>query len=220
MIHGVIFDLDGTLLNTLEDLCDSTNFALNKFGYPSRTLEDVRGFVGNGVRLLIERAIPDGNKNPDVEKCLAVFKEHYKNNMYNKTKPYDGILEMLMELKLMGIQTAVVSNKFDAAVKELCKKYFGDLIQIAIGENEAEGIRKKPAPDSVFKAITDLKLRIENVIYVGDSETDVQTSKNADIHCIGCTWGFRDKSVLVEQGADYIINSPGEIPELIDKLSR
>lgn len=218
MINGVIFDLDGTLLNTLEDLCDSTNFALNKFGYPSRTLEEVRRFVGNGVKLLIERAIPQGADNPDFEECLATFKEHYKNNMYNKTSPYAGVLDMLKELRLKGIQTAVVSNKFDAAVKELCKKYFGDLIQIAIGENEAAGVRKKPAPDSVFKAITDLKLSIENVVYVGDSETDVQTSKNADIHCIGCTWGFRDKSVLIEQGADYIIESPVELPELVKKM--
>lgn len=218
MIHGVIFDLDGTLLNTLDDLCGSTNYALNKFGYPSRTLEEVRRFVGNGVRLLIERAIPQGCNNPHFDDCLNTFKEHYKSNMYNKTKPYAGILEMLKTLKLQGIQTAVVSNKFDAAVKELCKKYFGDLIQVAIGENEAEGVRKKPAPDSVFKAITDLKLSIENVIYVGDSETDVQTAKNAEIHCIGCTWGFRDKSVLVEEGADYIVNAPDEIPDLIKGL--
>lgn len=218
MIYGVIFDLDGTLLNTLEDLCDSTNYALKNFGYPTKTLEEVKTYVGNGVRLLIERAIPNGVKNPNLDECLAVFKEHYKINMYNKTAPYDGVLEMLKELRMRGIQTAVVSNKFDAAVKELCKKYFGDLIQIAIGENEADGIRKKPAPDSVFRAITDLKLSIENVIYVGDSETDVQTSKNAEIHCIGCTWGFRDKSVLIEQGADYIVSKPSEIPDLIKKF--
>ncbi len=211
MIYGVIFDLDGTLLNTLEDLCDSTNYALNKFGYPSRTLEEVRNFVGNGVRVLIERAIPNGAKNPDFEKCLAEFKKYYKSNMFNKTKPYDGVLEMLKELKLRGIQSAVVSNKFDGAVKDLCKKYFGDLIHVAIGENEAEGIRKKPAPDSVFKAITELKVSIENVIYVGDSETDVQTAKNSEIDCIGCTWGFRSKAILEREGANHIVETPSEI---------
>jgi phosphoglycolate phosphatase len=218
MIHGIIFDLDGTLLNTLDDLCDSTNYALSRFSYPVRTLDEVRNFVGNGVRLLIERAIPDGKNNPNFDECLEIFKQHYKSNMYNKTKPYSGILEMLKELKFMGIQTAVVSNKFDVAVKELCKKYFGDLVYIAIGENEAQGVRKKPAPDSVFKAMTDMKVSIENVIYVGDSETDVQTAKNAEIDCIGCTWGFRDKSILVNEGAKYIADNPAEIIDIISKI--
>lgn len=218
MICGIVFDLDGTLLNTLEDLCDSTNFALKKFGYPPRTIEEVRNFVGNGVRLLIERAIPQGKANPNLEECLNTFKEHYKQNMYNKTIPYKGIPEVLKELRLRGIQTAVVSNKFDTAVKELCHKYFGDLIQVAIGENEQAGIRKKPAPDSVFKAISELKVSIENVIYVGDSETDVQTAKNAEINCIGCCWGFRDKSVLKSEGANYIIEKPEEILNLITTL--
>ena len=122
MIQGVIFDLDGTLLNTLDDLCDSTNYALKQFGYPIRTLDEVRSFVGNGVKKLIERAIPNGCANENFEKCLAVFKEHYKQNMYNKTSPYSGVLNMLKELRTKGIKIAVVSNKFDTAVKELCKK--------------------------------------------------------------------------------------------------
>ncbi|MBR6098748.1 HAD family hydrolase [bacterium] len=218
MIYGVIFDLDGTLLNTLEDLCDSTNYALAQFGFPKRSIDEVRNFVGNGVKLLIERAIPDGSDNPEFEECLNVFKEHYKNNMYNKTKPYNGVMEMLRELKFKGIQVAVVSNKFDTAVKELCKKYFGDFIHIAIGENEAAGVRKKPAPDSVFKAITEMKVRIENVVYAGDSETDVQTAKNAEIDCIGCAWGFRDKSILLREGATHIIESPVQILDVITKL--
>ena len=215
MIHCVIFDLDGTLLNTLDDLCDSTNYALKQFGYPERTLDEVRYFVGNGVKKLIERAIPDGINNPDFEECLRVFKEHYAANMYNKTAPYNGVPEMLKELRLKGIHTAVVSNKFDAAVKELCKKYFGDLIQVAIGENEEKGVRKKPAPDSVFKAMNELKVSIEEVIYAGDSETDVQTAKNAEIDCIGCTWGFRSKDILKHEGAKYIIDSPQEILKIV-----
>lgn len=215
MIYCVIFDLDGTLLNTLDDLCDSTNYALKQFGYQERTLEEVRGFVGNGVKKLIERAIPDGMNNPEFENCLSVFKEHYAQNMYNKTAPYDGILELLKELRLKGIHTGVVSNKFDSAVKQLCKKYFGDLIQVAIGENEDAGVRKKPAPDSVFRAMEELKVSIENVIYAGDSETDVQTAKNAEIDCIGCSWGFRSKDILKHEGAKYIIDSPQEILKIV-----
>ena len=215
MIHCVIFDLDGTLLNTLDDLCDSTNYALKQFGYPERTLDEVRHFVGNGVKKLIERAIPDGINNPDFEECLRVFKEHYAANMYNKTAPYNGVPEMLKELRLKGIHTAVVSNKFDAAVKELCKKFFGDLVQVAIGENEEKGVRKKPAPDSVFKAMNELKVSIGEVIYAGDSETDVQTAKNAEIDCIGCAWGFRPKEILEQEGARYIIDAPQEILKIV-----
>ncbi len=215
MIQGVIFDLDGTLLNTLDDLCDSTNYALKQFGYPTRTLEEVRSFVGNGVKKLIERAIPNGSTNENLEKCLAIFKEHYKQNMYNKTAPYSGVLEMLKELRAKNVQIAVVSNKFDGAVKELCKKYFDDFIQVAIGENEAAGVRKKPAPDSVFKAIKELQISVDSVIYVGDSETDVQTAKNAEINCIGCTWGFRSREVLAREGATYIIGTPDEILKIV-----
>lgn len=215
MIHGVIFDLDGTLLNTLQDLCDSTNYALKQFNYPQKTLDEVRNFVGNGVRLLIERAIPDGKTNPNLEACLKIFKSHYKENMYNKTCPYVGVMELLKELRIRGIKTAVVSNKFDAAVKELCKKYFGDLVQIAIGENEEAGIRKKPAPDSVFKAIEELKLSIENVIYVGDSETDIQTAQSAEIDCISCLWGYRTRDVLLNNGAKIFISKPDELLNFI-----
>lgn len=215
MIDTVIFDLDGTLLNTLDDLKDSTNFALNKFGYPERTIEEVRRFVGNGVGKLIERAIPDGLVNPCHEKCLKIFKENYAENMYNKTAPYNGIIDMLTELQTRQIKTAVVSNKFDSAVKELCKKYFNGLIQISIGE--CETVRKKPAPDSILKAVRELNSDIKNCIYVGDSDVDVQTAKNAGIPCIGVTWGFRDKELLQKEGADYIVNFPNEIIHLIQK---
>ncbi len=215
MIHSVIFDLDGTLLNTLDDLCESTNFALAKYGFPKRSPDEVRNFVGNGVKKLMERAIPDGESNPAFTECLETFQSYYKDNMYNKTAPYPGVMEMLKELKLKGIQTAVVSNKFDAAVKELCQRYFGDLILVAIGENESEGIRKKPAPDSVFRAITELKTSIEYVIYAGDSETDVQTAKNAEIDCIGCEWGFRDREILEKAGARFIIKHPDELLKII-----
>ena len=151
---AVIFDLDGTLLYTLENLYESTNYALVQFNYPTRTIEEVRTFVGNGVSKLIERAIPEGLDNPNFEECLQIFKEHYSKTMYEKTRPYDGVVKMLTTLKQNGIICAVVSNKFDSAVKELCAHYFGDLIQAAAGE--CGDVRKKPCPDGVLKIIKQL----------------------------------------------------------------
>lgn len=207
----VIFDLDGTLLNTLDDLADSTNYALSKFGYPTRTIEEVRQFVGNGVAKLIERAIPDGKNNSNFEKCLAIFKENYAQNMYNKTAPYNGIIEMLSNLKSKGIKIAVVSNKFDLAVKELCKKYFEGFIDFATGENEALGIKKKPAPDTVISVLTEFNFAPEDAVYVGDSDVDIMTAKNSHMPCISVTWGFRDEKFLLKSGATILINAPSEI---------
>ncbi len=211
MKKTVIFDLDGTLLNTLDDLADSTNYALSKFGYPTRTIEEVRQFVGNGVAKLIERAIPEGKNNPNFEKCLAIFKENYAQNMYNKTAPYNGIIEMLSNLKSKGIKIAVVSNKFDLAVKELCKKYFEGFIDFAAGENEAQGIKKKPAPDTVISVLNEFNFAPEDAVYVGDSDVDIMTAKNSKMSCISVTWGFRDEKFLLENGATILINAPSEI---------
>lgn len=211
MKKAVIFDLDGTLLNTLDDLADSTNYALSRFGYPTRTIEEVRQFVGNGVAKLIERAIPEGKNNPNFEKCLAIFKENYAQNMYNKTAPYNGIIEMLSNLKSKGIKIAVVSNKFDLAVKELCKKYFEGVIDFAAGENEAQGIKKKPAPDTVISVLNEFNFAPEDAVYVGDSDVDIMTAKNSKMPCISVTWGFRDEKFLLENGATILINAPSEI---------
>lgn len=211
MKKAVIFDLDGTLLNTLDDLADSTNYALSRFGYPTRTIDEVRQFVGNGVAKLIERAIPEGKNNPNFEKCLAIFKENYAQNMYNKTAPYNGIIEMLSNLKSKGIKIAVVSNKFDLAVKELCKKYFEGFIDFAAGENEAQGIRKKPAPDTVISVLNEFNFAPEDAVYVGDSDVDIMTAKNSQMPCISVTWGFRDEKFLLENGATILINAPSEI---------
>lgn len=211
MKKAVIFDLDGTLLNTLDDLADSTNYALSRFGYPTRTIEEVRQFVGNGVAKLIERAIPEGKNNPNFEKCLAIFKENYAQNMYNKTAPYNGIIEMLSNLKSKGIKIAVVSNKFDLAVKELCKKYFEGFIDFAAGENEAQGIKKKPAPDTVISVLNEFNFASEDAVYVGDSDVDIMTAKNSKMSCISVTWGFRDEKFLLENGATILINAPSEI---------
>lgn len=211
MKKTVIFDLDGTLLNTLDDLADSTNYALSKFGYPTRTIDEVRQFVGNGVAKLIERAIPEGKNNPNFEKCLAIFKENYAQNMYNKTAPYNGIIEMLSNLKSRGIKIAVVSNKFDLAVKELCKKYFEGFIDFAAGENEAQGIKKKPAPDTVISVLNEFNFASEDAVYVGDSDVDIMTAKNSKMPCISVTWGFRDEKFLLKNGATILINAPSEI---------
>lgn len=211
MKKAVIFDLDGTLLNTLDDLADSTNYALSRFGYPTRTIDEVRQFVGNGVAKLIERAIPEGKNNPNFEKCLAIFKENYAQNMYNKTAPYNGIIEMLSNLKSKGIKIAVVSNKFDLAVKELCKKYFEGFIDFAAGENEAQGIKKKPAPDTVISVLNEFNFASEDAVYVGDSDVDIMTAKNSKMSCISVTWGFRDEKFLLENGATILINAPSEI---------
>lgn len=212
----VIFDLDGTLLNTLDDLADSTNFALSKFNYPTRTIEEVRQFVGNGVAKLIERAIPEGKNNPNFEKCLAIFKENYAQNMYNKTAPYNGILDMLANLKSKGLKIAVVSNKFDLAVKELCQKYFNGYIDFAAGENEAAGIKKKPAPDTVLEVLKKFNLNPNEAIYVGDSDVDIMTAKNSEMPCISVTWGFRDEKFLLSYDATILIDSPDEIYRHLD----
>ncbi len=207
----IIFDLDGTLLNTLEDLTDSTNFALKHFEYKERTIDEIRQFVGNGVAKLIERAIPDGLNNPNFTECLNIFKQNYAQNMYNKTAPYKGIIKMLENLKQQGCTIAVVSNKFDIAVKELCNKYFPNLIDFAAGENEAEGIRKKPHPDTVLKVIKTFNANNNESVYVGDSEVDILTAKNANLECISVSWGFKTKQFLIENNAEIIIDTPEEI---------
>ena len=209
----VIFDLDGTLLYTLEDLKDSVNFALSKFNYPQKNLEEIKKFVGNGVKVLMELSIPQGKNNENFDECLAIFKTHYAQNMYNKTKPYDGIIKMLETLQQQGFRTAVVSNKFDLATKELCKKYFAEKIELAIGESK--NIRKKPAPDSVFKVMEILNSNKNSTYFVGDSEVDIQTAQNANIKCISVTWGYKNEEFLLKNGAKFLANSPQEILKII-----
>lgn len=209
----VIFDLDGTLLNTLDDLADSVNYTMKQYGFPERTVEEVRCFVGNGVGRLIELSIPEGLKNPQYAKCLEDFRRHYAENMQNKTSAYEEVGEMLEELKKKGFKLAIVSNKFDKAVKGLNRIYFEDYVKVAIGESE--NVRRKPAPDSVFKALEKLGTSADKAIYVGDSEVDVQTAKNAGIPCVGVTWGFRSRGVLEQEGAEYIIDRPWELLKIV-----
>lgn len=208
-IDTVIFDLDGTLLDTLSDLAASVNYALEKNGMPARTVDEVRRFVGNGIGKLMERAAPEGTDSDTVQKVLGDFRKHYKEHCMDMTRPYDGIMEMLGELRSLGIKTAVVSNKADFAVKELMEHFFGGLVMTAIGERE--GIPRKPAPDSVITAAKELGSELSRTVYVGDSDVDILTAKNVGIPCISVSWGFKGKRFLEEHGADMIIDRPDEI---------
>lgn len=210
-----IFDLDGTLLYTLEDLWTSTNFALEALGYKKRTLEEVRTFVGNGVKKLIERSLPENTSEDEVQKCLNVFREHYSKNANKHTRPYDGIIELLKYLKNNDVKIAVNSNKYDAAVKGLCKEYFGELIDIAIGEMPS--CPKKPSPEGVNKILEYLNCDSNRAVYVGDSLVDLQTAKNAGIDCISVSWGYCPEEKLLQNGAKIAQNSY-ELTVLLDEF--
>lgn len=205
----VIFDLDGTLLNTLEDLADSVNYVLWKHGYPERSLEEIRSFVGDGIHKLMERSLPEGTPPFLVEECFKEFTPYYKAHCADKTRPYEGIEELLSRLKESGIKTAVVSNKADYATKELCAKYFPGVFDEVVGERV--GIHRKPAPDSVNEVIRLLGVTKEETVYIGDSDVDVQTAKNAEIDGIFVAWGFKGEEFLRSAGAERIVTNPEEI---------
>lgn len=209
----VIFDLDGTLLNTLEDLADSVNYALAQAGMPFRSTEEVRRFVGNGVRRLMELSIPQGENNPRFEEIFSVFREHYFVHCNDKTEPYPHIMEMLEQLKERGYKLAIVSNKYYNAVQELRKLYFADYISVAIGEKE--GIRKKPAPDTVQEALHALDSDESSAVYVGDSEVDIATAANAGMDCIAVTWGFRTREEQKRAGGKVFADDPMDILDLL-----
>ena len=204
-----IFDLDGTLLNTLYDLTISTNYALRSNHMPEHSIDDVRNFVGNGVKKLMERAIPQGQANPLFNATYTCFCHHYLAHNLDNTAPYEGILPMLAELKKRGKNLAVVSNKFYAATQNLCHHFFNDYIDVAIGERE--NIHKKPAPDTVFEALRQLKVDKEGSVYIGDSDVDIETAHNCGIPCISVLWGFRSYDFLVKHGATRVIRTPNEI---------
>ena len=206
-----IFDLDGTLLDTLTDLAASTNYALRTHGMPEHTIDEVRRFVGNGVRKLMERAVPDGTDNPLFDEAFATFRQHYMEHSLDTTRPYEGIPDMLAALKAKGCHLAVVSNKMMAATQELCRHFFPETIEVAIGENEAEGIRKKPAPDTVIAALRQLGVGEEGAVCVGDSDVDIDTARNSNLPCISVLWGFRDRDFLLQHGASTLISAPKEL---------
>lgn len=210
---GVIFDLDGTLLNTLEDLKNSVNYALSVCGMPQRSYEEVRHFVGNGVKRLMELSVPGGFDNPDFERAYGLFREHYVKHCNDLTDLYPGIRELLKTLKREGFRMAIVSNKYYEGVQALKEQYFTEYLDVAIGEKE--GIRKKPAPDTVLAALKELGLAKERAVYVGDSEVDLATAKNTGMDCITVGWGFRTRAEQERAGAKVFVDHPMEIMNLL-----
>lgn len=205
MYRLVVFDLDGTVLDTLRDLHDSMNAALAAFDFPPRSMEEIRQFVGNGIRKLVERSVPPQTPAETVNAVFSRFNEHYAVHCADHTKPYDGILSLLRRLRDAGTVCAVVSNKADYAVSELCRRYFGDLIALAVGARD--GVQKKPSPDSTNEVIRRLGIPKTDAVYVGDSEVDVLTAKNAGLPCVSVDWGFRDPDVLCRSGATCIVST-------------
>lgn len=206
---AVIFDLDGTLLNTLEDLQASVNYALKCYNMPERSLEEIRKFVGNGIEKLIERAVADNTEDLVRMEILAAFKRHYAVHCNDKTDLYPGISDLLFRLKEQEFQMAIVSNKLQAGVDTLYDRYFKEYLSVAIGARC--GIRKKPAPDTVFEALRILDLPKEQAVYVGDSEVDIATAANAGMECITVAWGFRTRKEQETAGADVFVEKPEEI---------
>jgi len=212
MTDTILFDLDGTLLNTLEDIADGVNYALRKLNFPERTLDEIKYFIGNGVVKLIDRAVPSDT----TAACLALNKEYYSAHVNSKTQPYEGIMPLLKDLKEKGYKVAVISNKYDSAVKDLCKLYFSDYVTVAVG-NRA-GVPTKPAPDSVFTALEELGSTQSQAVFVGDSDVDVHTGHNAGLKCIGVSWGFRGREFLEKEGADTVIDHPKEFLTALENL--
>ena len=215
MITTVIFDMDGTVLNTLDDLAASVNYVLTRYGMPVHCTEDYRRYFGNGIRYALECAVPKGTEETTIDQMLPVFKEHYNAHCLDKTRPYDGIPELMKALRDRGFKLAIVSNKIDSAVKELNAKFFSAYVDVTIGERE--GIRRKPAPDTVVQALKELKSSKHEAVYIGDSEVDLQTAANAGLPCISVLWGFREKDFLTEQGATVFANTPQEIYDLLGR---
>ncbi len=208
-----IFDLDGTILDTLKDLTDSVNHSLGKYNCPERSIDEIRNFVGNGILTLIKRSVPNNSDDVLINNVYEDFCEYYKEHNADSTKEYDGITELFLKLRSKGIKIAVVSNKADFAVKSLCKKYFDGLIDVCIGERT--NVRRKPAPDSVNEVLSQFETAPENAVYIGDSNIDILTAKNACTDCISVSWGFRDTEFLKKNGASVIVRN---VRELYDKI--
>lgn len=215
MYNTVIFDLDGTLLNTIEDLADSVRYVQNKFGWEIHSTDTVKNHVGNGIRNLIKLSVPDGFENPQFEEAFQTFRTYYQEHCQIKTCPYPGIMQLLKTLKEKGYKMAIVSNKAHAAVLELNENLFKEYIEIALGENEAGGIQKKPAPDMVNLALEKLGSTKSEAIYVGDSEVDKATADNSEMDCILCQWGFRELSLLQKLAPKAIISHPLELVNIL-----
>ena len=211
----VIFDLDGTLLDTLDDLCNSVNYSLRTNNFPERSLAEVRTFVGNGIRLLIERSVPEGTSKELIDKTFECFKTYYAVHCNDKTKTYPGVMDMLKELKKNGYKIAVLSNKAQYAVTKLCDIYFNNLLDDAVGASE--NVAKKPSPDALYICAENNNINLNNVIYVGDSDVDVATANNAGVRGIAVTWGFRSRELLIKCGAENLADNTDELLQILLK---
>ena len=214
-INTVIFDMDGTVLNTLDDLTDAVNYTLAKHGLPTRDKEDYRRFFGNGIGYAMKCAAPDGIGDELFAKMIADFKDYYNMHCLDKTAPYEGILDLMKELHEKGYKMAIVSNKIDSAVKELNERFFSRYVSVAIGEKP--DIRRKPAADTVLAALKELNSTQDEAVYIGDSEVDLQTAQNSGIPCITVLWGFRDRDMLVENGATTFATAPADIIDILEE---
>lgn len=208
-----IFDLDGTILNTLEDLYFAMNYALREKHLPERSLLEIKQFVGNGILQLIKRAVPVGTSDEEIMQIYKIFRAYYSKHCKDNTAPYQNIIKVIQKLRNAGIKTAVISNKIDSAVKLLCQEYFPNLFDIVTGE--IQGRPRKPAPDAVYAVLQTLNDTPEQAIYIGDSEVDLQTAKNAGLPCISVAWGFRDEAFLKANGAETIISEPSALLDLL-----
>ena len=211
--QAVLFDMDGTVLDTLDDLCDSINHSLSEFSLPPVSREHVRQCLGNGAAFLVSHSIPAGS-SPELEAdVLAFYKPWYDAHCLIKTAPYEGILPMMQSLKEQGLRLAIISNKPDRAVQALSDAFFPGLLELSVGESPS--VRRKPAPDTVLTASSQIGLSVDKCVYVGDSEVDLQTARNAWMDCISVTWGFRDEAQLIEAGASVLVRTPEELESLL-----
>lgn len=209
----VIFDMDGTILYTLDDICDGVNASLSKHGLPVRTKDEIRRHIGNGIRHEIESSVPEGTKESMIDAVFHDFHAWYEIHCNDRTRPYDGIVELLEDLKQAGIHCAVVSNKADYAVKALNEIYFKGLLEAGVGEKD--GIARKPAPDEVDEVLRLLNMERIRAVYIGDSEVDIETAANAGMDCIGVSWGYRDRKWLQECGAEVIVDDVSQLRQLL-----
>ena len=214
-VNTVIFDMDGTVLDTLEDLTVSVNYVLSKFNMPEHSEEEYRKFFGNGIKYALKCAVTEETPEEVIEEMLPIFREYYNGHCLDRTKPYDGIIELMSMLKANGYKMAIVSNKIDSAVKELNDRFFSEYVDVAIGEKA--GIKRKPAPDTVLAALDELGSKKEAAVYIGDSEVDLQTAINSELPCISVLWGFRDKDFLISKGASVFAETPEEVYDILKK---
>lgn len=213
MLNTVIFDLDGTLLNTLDDLADAGNRTLVKYGFPTHTTDEYKYFVGNGIPKLVERILPQGSDESLIKEALAVFEEDYAANMKNKTAPYDGTLAMLDRLKEKGLTLCVVTNKQHDMAVSVVREYFGDRIDLICGARD--DLPKKPSPEGTFELMVRCHAKKDTTVYIGDSSVDIETARNSGLESIGVLWGFRTQSELLEAGADNIAKPPDDVVRII-----